>query len=405
MKFLLIITTFISFLNYNLISFDLTIVGQLDFVGSISRIPIGIIDCLKNDLKINFVPTNIYSLKHLSNEIKNIVTSSDKTAGKVILLTEINYLWLKGKHDHKVPDGFIKIAYSMLESSLIPQIWVDILNNLDAVAVPDQWLVDVYKNSGVNVPVFVLPLGIYLDEFSKKEVKPKRKNEFVFGCSAGDWDRKNLNLIVDSFYKAFCNSKKIFLKIHSRHLNNKIKIKLNKLNCKNIKLLEKGLNQNEYIEFLSSLNCYVLLSKGEGFSITPRESLALGIPCIISNNTAHQTICDSGWVLSVKSEIQEPAYHSLFKQFCGYQYNCKIQDVVNAMKEMINNYFIYYKQAQFGRAWVKQYNWKNLKDMYLTLFKPKKVIFGDINLITHDTLITSSKQLYDKYLSLNNYNK
>ena len=59
----------------------------------------------------------------------------------------------------------------------------------------------------------------------------------------------------------------------------------------------------KYIEFISTFDCYVNLSKGEGFSIPPRESLALGIPCIISDNTAHKTICDSGLVLPVTSKI------------------------------------------------------------------------------------------------------
>ncbi|MDR3646459.1 MAG: glycosyltransferase [Candidatus Babeliales bacterium] len=381
-------------------SYDLTIVGQLDFIGSIARIPIGIIDCLKDDIKINFIPTSIYNLRNLPENIKEIIVNKDKSPGNVVLLTDINYLWLKGKHDKSIPNGLIKIAYSMLESSRIPQVWVNILNKLDAVVVPDHFLVDVYEKSGVTVPVFVLPLGMYMGDFYKKN-KPKKINQnFIFGCSAGDWDRKNLDLVVDAFCQAFGKSSKVYLRIHSRFLDNKIKSKLKKINYKNIELIEEGLIQNKYIEFLSSLDCYVLLSKGEGFSITPRESLALGIPCIISNNTAHKTICDSGFVLGVKSQIEEPAFNNLFKQFCGYQYNCQLSDAVAALKEVYNNYQFYWAKAQKGKNWVKQYDWPNLKNKYLALLKPKKVILGKENIILNDCIITNSKDLYHKYMNI-----
>ena len=58
----------------------------------------------------------------------------------------------------------IFIAYSMFESTSIPRIWVKKLNQeFDMVVVPDPYLIEVYKNSGVTVPIFFVPLGVDLD--------------------------------------------------------------------------------------------------------------------------------------------------------------------------------------------------------------------------------------------------
>jgi hypothetical protein len=94
----------------------------------------------------------------------------------------------------------------------------------------------------------------------------------------------------------------------------------------NISVELKELERKGYEDFLASLDCYVTTSKGEGFSIIPREVLALGIPCIITNNTAQSTICSSGFVRSIKSEIPEEERTT----GCGYFFNAEIDDVREA---------------------------------------------------------------------------
>lgn len=382
-------------------SFDLTVIGSLSFSGSIARIPILMMDILYKDLKINFGNTLEYSLKEVPEHIKNIVLNNDGAIpGNVILYTDI--LWCKSQAVCKnLPDGKIKIAYSMLESTGIPSAWVKVLNNdFDAVAVPDDFLVEVYKNSGVRIPIFVLPLCIYIEDFLKLPEKKAANKRFVFGCSAVNWKRKNLVLLVNAFAKAFKNTKDVFLKIHTKSVRNDLNLNKIVKQTKNVELIITNLDWNSYIKLISSLDCYVLISKGEGFSITPRDALACGIPCIITNNTAHKVICDTGFVYPVKSDIQEAAYYEVFGQVCGKQFNCSVDDVVKALHDVYKNYSTYLKKAQKGRAWVKQYLPGNLKNKYLSLIKPKKVILGAVNQVHDDYLITNSRKLYEKYMSI-----
>jgi glycosyltransferase involved in cell wall biosynthesis len=174
-------------------------------------------------------------------------------------------------------------------------------------------------------------------------------------------------------------------------INNKVK---------NVELIDKNYDRSDYINFLKSLNSYVLISKGEGFSISPREAMALGIPCILSNNTTHKTICDSGLALPVTSEILEPAdYTPFFGKFCGDLHNCLLKDVREALREMYNNYSVYDKTHHL-KKWAAQYSYDNLKPMYLSLVKPKKILLGSENLIKKDCVITNSLDLFKKYNQL-----
>lgn len=378
-------------------NYDLTIIGDCDDGGSIPKIPLSLIELLKNDLKINFMPTKIIDPKFISDDL--LIKNNE--AGDVALL--IDMLSRNNKDTYKlVPNSKIKIAYSMLESTRIPDKWVAILNeNFDAVVVPDNFLIDVYKNSGVNIPIFVIPVIIHIDEFLKKSIKIKSNNRFVFGCSTVNYPRKNTELLIKAFAKAFKNNSKVMLKIHTKNnlYINELKNLIKDAKTNNIILIEKRLLWDEYVNFISSLDCYVLLSKGEGFSITPREALAAGIPCILSNNTTHKTICDTGFVYSVPSNIAEDAYYPVFKQNCGKHYNCKIDDAVFALNTVFKNYNIYINKAKEGKTWVQQYTGEKLKNKYLNLIKPRKIILGEENKVTDDYLMTSSVTLYHKYLS------
>ena len=166
-------------------------------------------------------------------------------------------------------------------------------------------------------------------------------------------------------------------------------------------MYHETLTDKGFKELFKTFDCYVLISKGEGFSISPREALALGKPCIISNNTAHKTICNTGHVYAVPSELIEPAIDPGVGA-CGNRFNCSIKDVRKALREVYTNYQEYVEKALGGREWVKDYLWENLKLRFLNLIKPKKVVLGNHNEITDDYLMTDSKKLYAKYSQLHN---
>jgi glycosyltransferase involved in cell wall biosynthesis len=295
----------------------------------------------------------------------------------------------------------------MLESTQIPTEWTFILNHyFDAVIVPDPWLVNVYKNSGVMLPIFVLPIGLHLSSFFKIPTKTTVNKIFTFGLSAAAVPGKNHEIVIDAFVEEFlknpCDKDKVRLRIHSRggkHIE-EIRKYISDVRSNTIEFIPHSLPQQKYIQFMASLDCYVLLSMGEGFSITPREALALGIPCILSNAAAHKTICESSFVEIVDAPLPVPAYYSVFNETIGLKFNCKLTDVRKAMRNVYNNYLKHLARAQQGREWVKNYDENALKEKYLSLVKPRKVVLGNNNRILDSALETDSVQLYEKYVDL-----
>jgi hypothetical protein len=385
---------------------DLTIIGYMNPENGIGKIGINISSTLDDDVSINLIsmssidPLPEYFIERLS---------SDTSPGNVSILTHpLSFNFIEF-YSFVPSESIIKIAYSMLETDKIPDSWVKILNeNFDSVVVPDKYLLGVYEKCGVIIPIFVLPIPMDLQPYySSKKHSYSHSKPFVFGDASAN---KNPIKLIESFNLAFGNTPDVQLHLRSgwKCINPEIiENKINELGLKNVFFEFGYLNQLEYIKKLQSYDCYANLSRGEGFSFIQRECLSLGIPIICTNNTALKTLCNIGFVKSIpcdKLGTPNEFYLTTFHEDVGYQFDCKIKDVAKAMLDVYQNYKKYVKLAREGRKWVKKYDIHNhtLRRKYRNLVKPDKLFLGDKNVITEDFIMTSSKELYNKYLQIKN---
>ncbi len=395
---------FFLFYSFFIIPADLTIVGFINESDGIGSLPLILAEEFKNKLSMNMYHMRSPISAHLSNLMLDEL--KDKRPGNILLFTGLLFE-LNEESKKLLTSDSIKIAISMFESTAIPQTWVSILNkNFDLICVPDNFLVEVYKKSGVIIPIFVLPIPLYLSSFYNKKSK-KSPSVFVFGMTGDSFPHKNHILLTQAFIEEFGNNPDVQLIIHSKaQIKSPYLIELRDFfktidDYHNIIFLEKSLSSKEYIDFISFLNCYVLLSCSEGFSITPRQAMALEIPCILSDNTAHKTLCATGFAYPIVSGIEiTPHYlRRLFahKEFLGYQYTVDILDVRKALRNMYTQYAFYQEHAKKAKEWVMQYDFSNLKESYLSLLKPKKITLGSENTVSNFVLSTNSADLYIKY--------
>lgn len=387
----------------------LTVIGPLNLAEGIGRQSVELIDALKEECSINFIPVykNKADLGALSKKTKEIVLTKNKTLGKVVIYEDL--VW---QPKHKATDYLksvakedqIRIAYSMLEYSHIPQEWVILLNAyFDAVVVPDPFLVDVYKKSGVQLPVFVVPLGLDLKDLLKEPMKEKRGSPMVFANLSSCDNRKNHIALVRAFHKAFGNDENVVLRINARKGNPKdieaLKAEIERTGATNIWFSELALEKDAYVKFFKTIDCYVSLSKGEGFSIQPREAMALGIPVIATDNTGQSTICRSGLIKAIQSKTQEPALFFGYKP-CGFAWNCDIEEAASAMRDIYEHYDLYLQSSAASRKWAALYDYPHLKPLYQSLVKPKQIILGTEDKVTAEGITTTSAALFEKYQKL-----
>lgn len=363
--------------------YDLAVVGPLCFADGIGRQAIGIIDCLASDVRVKFIPSRFAStitLQDLPDRVQESIVHQ-KTGTVGVALLEDLITCGKTKAYRRMPKCHIKLAYTMVESNHVSPEWVGILNeHFDAALVPDPFLLKVYADAGVGIPIFVLPLGLYINELLALHEKEK-STPFVFGFSGTFTARKNHMGLLEAFFKAFGNDPAYRLRLHGRsnqgtlaHLEQRI----GQLGLKNVELINTVFSWAQYKEFLQSLDCYVSLSQGEGYSLTPREALALGIPCILSNNTAHASIIQTGFAYGV----------------------CDQHEAVCAFEKMVTDFEVQKIAARAARGWVREFTYDNLRRLYLTIVRPEQVVLSDENIIKPGCLTTNSPELFKKYQQL-----
>lgn len=405
---LLVVVLAGSLFLYNKRRPHLTVIGFVNMADGLGRQAPELIDALQKEISIGFIPTHPNKLADVPTGALPIVSKKNERIGKVVILTDC--LWWPGHCPFKrlktpANEKQIRIAYSMFESTQIPPMWVAILNTyFDAVAVPDRYYVDVYRNSGVKLPIFELPMGVDFQPFLSAPLKAQPNTPFVFANLSTCTDRKNQIILVRAFAKAFGNDPGYRLLLNCRNSENDydklVRQEIETLGLKNVSFMERSLPKQAYVELVRSIDCYVNVAKGEGFSIQPREAMALGIPVICSDNTAQQTICRTGLIRPVAADLTEPALYPWNNRYYGNNFNCSVDDTADALKDVSKNYDKYLQNATEARTWASQYDYPQIIALYRTLVKPKKVILGAENQITPDYLMTDSEELYQKYLNL-----
>ena len=384
----------------------LTVAGFSLMSDGLGRLAVELIDALDKDIDIGFTSSRErVILDGVPDQVKKIIKKT-KPIGKVFLY--IDSLGAGGLSFKKNITGLknptnIRIAYSMFESSEIPPEWVIALNNyFDAVAVPDKFLIDIYRNCGVTLPIFEVPLGLNLDDYYHAPLKIKKNSPMVFANFSTASPRKNQLKLVQAFHTAFGNSNKVKLRLNSREVDlpvmQAIKDEIRRIGATNIEFTHMVLDNDLYFKTFKEIDCYVSLSSGEGFSIQPREAMALGIPVIVTNNTGQSTICDSKFGRTVPSLNKIPGFYPIFGSVYGSFYDCTVKDAAEALTDVYQNYDHYLQQGAAARAWVKQSSsYDQLTPLYLGLVKPKKVVLGDMNKVTPDCLFTDSEELCEKF--------
>lgn len=383
----------------------LTVIGSVDMCDGLGRQSAELIETMKDEVRTNFVTTYIGSWMDVTQPIKKLAKKKDTRLGKVIVAQE-PLERITPILKTPIKPNQIRIAYSMFESTRLPEKTVMKLNRFfDAVAVPDPFLVEVYQQSGIQIPIFVLPLGRDLTDFINAPLKTKRKTPLVFGNLSSGIERKNQVALVRSFYKAFGNRKDVRLVLNCRGYTPEVKTQIERviehLGAENIRFTQHRFDHESYLELFSNIDCYVSVSKGEGFSIQPREAMAMGIPSIVTDNTAQHTICESGLVKVIPSSYPELAMYEWSPSTAfGYFFGCDQDEIVNALLDVESNYEKYLEKSAEARNWAAQYDFNALKPLYRTLIKPSKIVLGETNSITADCLTTNSKTLYEKYIRL-----
>ena len=189
---------------------------------------------------------------------------------------------------HMLP-GARNIGYSMWEADRLPPDWVPACNAMDAIWLPSQWSVGVYRDSGVTVPLHVVGVDAAPTPVGVPPEGPMRLLS-VFQWSA----RKNPTGLLRAYCAAFDGDEDVVLtlKVHRQtdpvasrdFVNTAIGQLLGRLRPRHklprIEISTENFTEAQMRLLHASCHAYVSLAHGEGWGLGAWEATLAGKPVI-----------------------------------------------------------------------------------------------------------------------------
>ena len=175
------------------------------------------------------------------------------------------------------------VILTMWESTRLHPDWVQNLNRARAVLVPCQWCLDLFRDSGVKVPLRIVPLGYYPETYHP--TIPEPEGVTVFGCAgrtSHGGSRKGLEQVARAFLDAFPTEQDVRLEV-------KIwpDCQFNYQEDRRIIVNREPLSDTGLADWYRSLSVFVSASKSEGWGLQPLQAMACGRPAIATHYSGH----------------------------------------------------------------------------------------------------------------------
>ncbi|HEV7670224.1 MAG TPA: glycosyltransferase [Thermoanaerobaculia bacterium] len=198
--------------------------------------------------------------------------------------------------------GRIKVGYTMLEVDGFPPDWVRAAQKMDEVWVPSEFNRRGFLESGLKRPIEIIPLGVDTNYFHPGlSAFPNPLGEFVF-FSAFEWgERKEPGLLLKIFNDEFgCDEPvRLVCKVINRDPGLKLKEEIRALRLRDQGGRISFLFNQEFPHYqlgslYRSMDCFVSVSRGEGWNMPLMEAMACGLPAIATDWGAHREFVHEG---------------------------------------------------------------------------------------------------------------
>ncbi len=191
--------------------------------------------------------------------------------------------------------GKVRVGFTMLEVDGFPRDWVEQANELDEIWVPSEFNRQGFLASGLKRPIHLIPLGVdtqYFHPGARSVASPT--GEFVFLANFEWGERKDPWLLLRAFNDTFRADEPVRLlcKITNRDPMLRLKSEIRSLGLKSAGgkisyLLNLDFPHAELPMLYRSADCFLAVSRGEGWDMPLMEAMACGLPTIASDWSSH----------------------------------------------------------------------------------------------------------------------
>jgi glycosyltransferase involved in cell wall biosynthesis len=214
---------------------------------------------------------------------------------------------------HDVPEPFyehpFRIGGFVCETDRIAESWVEVCNTLDLVIVPSTYCRRAFLDSGVEVPVMVVPHGLE-PEYRPTRVKERAEPLVFFNVfyEGSLLERKNAEELVRCFLEAFGSTgDRCVLRLRTGVSKALVDIRLKYDFGKAILLdVPDGRDTAGFAGIYSEVHCTVHPSRGEGFGLIPFQSIACETPVIAPGVTGMADYLNDGNAMCLRTAGRTP---------------------------------------------------------------------------------------------------
>ncbi len=239
-------------------------------------------------------------------------------------------------------------GFSMYESSLLPSGWAEKANRAcERMIVPCEDNAEMFKRSGVRVPIHVIHGGTSPEEFPIFPYVPRPDGSFAFLALGDRGSRKGIEQVWSAFYTHFPVEKfpNVKLVVKTRHtgLMNGVPITF-----KDPRISVWREDLPSMADVFSAVDCFVFPSLYEGWGMPPREAVMMGLPTIVSNHTG-LAVGNEHWATrSINTFKRQKTTYSEGEWFVP-----DVDEVGTAMLDIYNNYTSAREKALKGAQWLR----------------------------------------------------
>jgi len=198
------------------------------------------------------------------------------------------------------------------ETTRLPQYRVDIINERAArLFTFSEWAKGMFIDSGVTIPVHVMPHGVSQDEYFDLE-RPPDRSPYTFLLLGELAERKGWDIAYTAFLEEFGTDPNVKLIMKTRG-----RCPLAECTDPNVEVIAEEYAISQMRELFRQADCFVFPSRGEGYGIPPREAAATGLPVIatgwsgLAENIAH-------YAYSLRYEMVKANYGYQTNEECGF---------------------------------------------------------------------------------------
>lgn len=251
---------------------------------------------------------------------------------------------------------------------------VNVLNQLDLVIVPSSFARATYVNSGVKVPVEVLPHGVP-DEFLEPRVevrhpalrelldfKRRRRAVYVLHHCVHSGYRKGSDLVYEAVRRVQRRFPHVYLVI--KRLRNLDPLLGTLRSLKHFEVAEE-LDWRDYASLYDVCDVCLVPSRGGGFEVPALEAIARGVPTLVTDGGCFKDYIQYAVPVRVRGRAQ------IFQDnpiHVGRGFEPDLDDLVEKLTHVVEHLDDYRQQFKKHAAEVRErYSWRRVGERLIDL--------------------------------------